>query len=239
MSAFDNLKIIGGVPNGFADPVKLASSKGKTYALEEVAKECVVLNNVDAKQISAAEAGIQPLNRDRFEKSAFDPRHDISNLFGAYSEKLFAVDWSYEKPTLPIVNCVRWGVEQKGFDEESIAQIAAEVGKRIDQLYKCGYYNDDEYIQLNEEIKYGTKQWVDNLYECRTTIRLDKARTEFIAQNGAAAFAEERAKMSREERMLERLRAKQQIMEENPVDFDKLFALIEKFRNSSETKIKT
>ncbi len=221
MSAFDNLTIAGGMPIGYADPIRLAASKGKSYALEET--ECVELDSVDSKQISADEAGIQPVNQDCFEKSVFDPRHLISNLFGAYSEKLFTVDYSYEKSTLPIVNGVKWGIEQKGFNEESIAQIAVEVGKRIDQLYKCGYYTDDEYSQLNKEIEYGTRQWVDNLYECRTTIRLSKERASAQQEIGLAAWIEGRASMSREERMLERIRTKQQIMAENPPDFDALF----------------
>ncbi len=239
MSDFDNLKIAGGMPSGYADPIKFAASKGKSYALEEIAAECVELDNVNSKQISVAEARILSVNQDRFEKSVFDPRHLISNLFGAYSEKLFAVDYSYEKPTLPIVNGVKWGIEQKGFNEESIAQIAAEVGKRIDHLHKYGYYTDDEYSQLNKEIEYGTRQWVDNLYECRTTIRLSKERASAQQEIGIAAFIEERARMSREERMLERIRTKQQIMAENPPDFDALFALIEKLRNTGKTKAET
>lgn len=152
---------------------------------------------------------------------------------------MFNVDYSYEKPALPIPNNVKWGIEQNGFNEDSIAQIAAEVGKRIDHLYKCGYYTDEEYGKLNEEIEYGTKQWVDELYDCRTTIRLDKERAKSIAQHGAAVFAAERTEMSREERMLERIRIKQQIMEEDPVDFDALFALIEKLRNKDEAELKT
>lgn len=231
MSAFDNLTIAGGMPSGYADPIKLGASKGKSFALEGIAAECIVLDNVNSKQISTIEAGIQPVNQDRFEKGAFDPRHLISNLFGAYSEKLYTVDYSYEKNALPIVNGVKWGIEQKGFNEDSIAKIAAEVGKRIDHLYKCGYYTDDEYSQLNEEIEYGTRQWVDNLYECRTTIRLSEERAKAPVQNGVAFFSE-RAQISREERMLERIRTKQQIMTENPPDFDALFALIKKLRNA-------
>lgn len=239
MSAFDNFTIAGGTPSGCADLIKLAASKGKSYTLEGIAAECVTLDNVDSKQISADDVGIQPVNQDRFEKSVFDPRHLISNLFGAYGEKLYTVDYSYEKPVLPIVNNVTLGIEQKGFNEESIAQIAAEVGKRIDHLHKCGYYTDDEYSQLNAEIEYGTKQWVDKLYECRTTIRLSKERARAQQEIGIAALIEDRARMSREERMLERIRTKQQIMTENPPDFDALFALIEKLRNTQETKSET
>ena len=236
MSAFDNLKIAGGMPSGYADPIKLAASKEKSYALEGIAAECVALDNIDSKQISADDAGLQPVNQDRFEKGVFDPRHLISNLFGAYSEKLYTVDYSYEKSALPIVNGLKWGIEQKGFNEDSIAQIAAEVGKRIDHLHKCGYYSDDEYGQLNKEIEYGTRQWVDKLYECRTTIRLSEERASTQQGIGIAALIENRARMSREERILERIRTKQQIMTENPPDFDALFALIEKLRNTGETK---
>lgn len=233
------MKIVNGALDGYVDPIKLGASKGKTYALEDVADKCVTLNNVDTKQMSAAEAGIESVNQDRFEKSEFDPRHLISNLFGAYSEKLFTVDYSYEKPSLPIVNNIKYGIEKKGFDEESIAQIAAEVGKRVDQLYKNGHYTDDEYRKLNEEIEYGTKQWVDCLYEAETTIRLEKERAEAISKYGPAAFIEQRAQMSEDERILERIRTKQQIMAENPVDFDALFALVEKLRNPNNTVIET
>ncbi len=215
--------ISSGTPSSYFDPIKLAASKGKSYALGEIDAEYVALDNVDSKQISAGEVGMQPINQDRFEKGVFDPRHLISNLFGTYSEKLYTVDYSYEKATLPIVNGVKWGIEQKGFNEDSIAKIAAEVGKRIDHLHKCGYYTDDEYSQLNKEIEYGTRQWVDNLYECRTTIRLSKERASAQQEIGLAAWIEGRASMSREERMLERIRTKQQIMAENPPDFDALF----------------
>lgn len=83
MSAYNNLTFLNGTQNGYTDAKKLAVSTGKTYAFKETAG--AVPYNVEAKQISAAEAGIQSVNRDRFEKSEFNPRHDISNLFGAYS----------------------------------------------------------------------------------------------------------------------------------------------------------
>ena len=236
MSAFDNLTISGGTPNSFFDPIKLAASRGKTYALDEISAECATLDNVESKEISSIEADIQPVNQGSFEKSNFNPRHLISNLFGAYSEKLYTVDYSYEKTLLPICNTVKWGIEAKGFDEDSIAKIAAEVGKRVDHLYKCGYYTDDEYSQLNEEIEYGTKQWVDELYDCRTTIRIEEERAKAMQNLGFETYMEAK-KMSREERALERIRVKQQIMEENPPDFDALFALVEKLRNAGETKV--
>lgn len=236
MSAFDNLTISGGMQSEYFDPVKLGASKGKSFSLEEIAADSIVLDKVDSKQISPVEAGIQPVNQDRFEKGEFDPRHLISNLFGAYSEKLYTVDYSYEKPLLPICNTVKWGIEAKGFDEDSIAKIAAEVGKRVDHLYKCGYYTDEEYSRLNEEIEYGTKQWVDELYDCRTAIKIEEERAKARQNLGFEAYMEAK-KMSREERALERIRVKQQIMEENPPDFDALFALIEKFRNAGENKV--
>ena len=204
MSAFDNVTISGGIQSGYFDPVKLGASKGRSFVLEEITADSVVLES-DAKQISPVEAGI--VNQDRFEKSAFDPRHLISNLFGAYSEKLYTVDYSYEKPLLPICNTVKWGIEAKGFDEDSIAKIAAEVGKRVDHLYKCGYYTDDEYSQLNDEIEYGAKQWVDELNDCRTTIRIEEERAKALQNLGFEAYMEAK-KMSREERALERIRVK-------------------------------
>ncbi len=238
MPAFCNLTIAGKMSCGYAEPIKFAAYKEKSYALEKIAAEGVT-SGADLKHISVAEAGIQPADQDRLEKSVFDPRHIISNLFGEYSEKLYAVDFSYEKPALPIINNVRWGIEQKGFNEKSIAQIAAEVGKHIDHLHNCGYYTDYEYGQLNEEIKYGTRQWVDELYECRTTIRLSKERARAQQEIGLAALIEDRARMSQEHHMLERIRTKQKILKENPPDFDGLFALIEKLRNARKTKIET
>ena len=236
MSAFDNLTISGRAPSSYADPIKLAASKGRSYALEDVADKGVALN-VDSKQISSEKAGTQPAYRDRFVKSDLNARDFISDLFGKYSDKLYTVEWYYDDPHLPIPNYLSCtAVEQHGFNEDCIAQIAAEVGKFIDQLYKNGYYTDDEYSQLNDEIEYGVNQWVDQLCGCRASIRIDKERAKIMSMYGYEAYLNA-IKKTREERELEFLRVKQQIMEENPPDFDALFALIDQTRNNGESNV--
>ena len=212
MSAFDNVTISNRAPGGYIDAIKAAESKGRSFALEDVADKCVALN-VEVKEISLEEAGL--VKQDSFEMSEFDPRETISDLFGVYSEQLYNVEWYYDQPTLPILNNVGYGVRQMGFNEDSIARIAAEVGMRIDQLYKNGRYTDDEYRQLNEEIEYGVKQWVDDLYKCRTAIRMEKFGYDFRTFD----------------------RVKQQLLREDPPDFDGLFTLIEKIRNRGVSNV--
>ena len=212
MSAFNNVTISNRAPGGYIDAIKAAESKGRSFALEEVAGNCVALN-VEVKEISLEEAGL--VKQDRFEMSEFDPRETISGLFGVYSEQLYNIEWYYDQPTLPILNNVKYGIIRKGFNEDSIAQIAAEVGMRIDQLYKNGHYTDNEYHQLNEEIEYGVKQWVDRLYSCRASMRMDKFGYNY--------------------RDFDKI--KQQILREDPPDFDGLFALIDQIRSRGVSNV--
>ena len=98
MSAFDNLTISNRAPSSYADHIKLAAFKGRSFALEDV-KGCAALQGIEAKQISAEEAGNQPAYRDRFVMSDIgDPRGLISDLFGKYSNHLYTVEWYYEEP---------------------------------------------------------------------------------------------------------------------------------------------
>ena len=212
MSAFDNVTISNRTPGDYINAIKAAESKGRSFALEEVADKCVALN-VEVKEISLKEAGL--VKQDHFEMSEFDPRETISDLFGVYSEQLYNVEWYYDQPTLPILNNVGYGVRQMGFNEDSIAQIAAEVGMRIDQIYKNGRYTDDEYRQLNEEIEYGVKQWVDRLYSCRASMRMDKFGYNY--------------------RDFDKI--KQQLLRDDPPDFDGIFALIEQIRNRGVSSV--
>lgn len=120
-------------------------------------------------------------------------------------------------------------------EEDNIAQIAADVGKEIDEMHKNGDFSDERYEQLNSEIENCTKFWVDDLNSCRASIRDDKERAAAYNKYGIEYKLQLRKK-TREERKLEFLKIKQQIMKENPLDFNEFFRKINRMRFNTAEK---
>ena len=168
----------------------------------------------------------------------YNPKHIVSTLFDDYGRKRYSVNVDYEDGDTLLGylkgNC-RNAIENIGFNEDNIARIAADVGKEIDEMHKNGDFSDERYEQLNSEIENCTKFWVDDLNSCRASIRDDKERAAAYNKYGIEYKLQLRKK-TREERKLEFLKIKQQIMKENPLDFNEFFRKINRMRFNTAEK---
>lgn len=69
-------------------------------------------------------------------------------------------------------------VRDKEFGEDSIVNIAAKIGKEVDDAYKNGSMSEELYTSFNNEIKNASSAWVDMLYDRRASLQIQKERHE-------------------------------------------------------------
>lgn len=124
------------------------------------------------------------------------------------------------------LDCITPEVCNGRFNEDNVALIASSVGKYIDSLFQQGKYTDDEYAQLNAEIKNCSKHWLSKIVDARVGKRL---RDEDAKIYGGKFYVKMPAK-SREQRRLEEIAMQKRVEAENPFDFDAFFKKVEQMR---------
>ncbi len=166
----------------------------------------------------------------------FSAKHIISGFFRAEGGSRYSVGIDYEiadklgtEPWIidhGMVN-LAWATENGTFNEDSVATIAAQVGKYIDHCYENGKYTDEEYAQLNDEIKNCTKYWLDQITDARVGKRL---RDEDAMLYSNPRILVKSPKRTAEDYLADKIRMRKIIEAENPFDFDAFFKKIEQMR---------
>lgn len=115
------------------------------------------------------------------------------------------------------------GPKDHPLSNDNVATIAAQVGKYIDSCYKQGKYSDEEYAELNDEIKKCAKYWVDCIMEAKVGRRLrhEDAKYQRFGMH---------IKKTHEEHKLEALNMRRKLEAENPFDINAFFAKIDQMR---------
>ena len=251
------------------DSITLASGstayQKNSFALENY-RSATVLDSVEVSKTDAAESVsnetqysseniisiAESQNQDSFEMRDYDVDRLINSLFRSYGKKLCNTTYSYHASQ---VNNEGSGaafslyesraffdmytvVRQDGFSEKDIVTIAAEVGKTIDERYKSGSITDNEYDMLNAEIENCTKIWVDQLYTTRAGIR-EEENWARIRNGCTPEEIQEIMQGRRDYHILEIARIKKEMLEQNPPDYDAMFAQIKKLRVSGINTDKT
>lgn len=182
---------------------------------------------------TSAEVGEKILRaQERFDGCApegFSAKHIISAFFQAESEDRYNVCVNYEagaEKGRSCQDCIREQVDIGLFNEDSVALIASQVGKYVDSLYDQGKFTDDEYAQLNKEIKECSKHWLKRIIDSRVGNRL----REIDKKKGGGLVYVKKPVKTREERLLEELSMRRRIEAENPFDITAFFAKIDQMR---------
>lgn len=113
----------------------------------------------------------------------YDVKDHINRAFAAYGMRMYGVGYEYADETPSIERS--WGIREmiiavrdKGFNEDSIVNIAAKIGKEVDEAYKNGGMSKELYTRFNDEIKSASNAWVDMLYDRRAALQVDDERHE-------------------------------------------------------------
>lgn len=113
----------------------------------------------------------------------YDVKDHINRAFAAYGMRMYGVGYDYADETPSIERS--WGIREmiiavrdKGFNEDSIVNIAAKIGKEVDEAYKNGGMSEELYARFNDELKSATNAWVDMLYDRRAALQVDDERHE-------------------------------------------------------------
>lgn len=113
----------------------------------------------------------------------YDVKSHINRAFAAYGMRMYGVGYEYADETPSIERS--WGIREmiiavrdKGFGEDSIVNIAAKIGKEVDDAYKNGGMSEELYARFNDEIKSASSAWVDMLYDRRAALQVDNERHE-------------------------------------------------------------
>lgn len=111
----------------------------------------------------------------------YDVKDHINRAFAAYGMQMYGVGYEYADEVPSIERS--WGIREmiiavrdKGFGENSIVNIAAKVGKEVDDAYKNGGMSEELYARFNDEIKSASGAWVDMLYDRRAALQVDDER---------------------------------------------------------------
>ncbi len=113
---------------------------------------------------------------DGYTPGGFSAKHIVSAFFRAEGASRYHVGLNYEIAELAKTEAwaidhgqvnLSWATENGSFNEDSVATIAAQVGKYIDSCHENGTYSDEEYAQLNDEITNCTKYWLDSITDAR------------------------------------------------------------------------
>lgn len=113
----------------------------------------------------------------------YDVKSHINRAFAAYGMQMYGVGYEYADEVPSIERS--WGIREmiiavrdKGFGEDSIVNIAAKIGKEVDDAYKNGSMSEELYTSFNNEIKNASSAWVDILYDRRASLQIQKERNE-------------------------------------------------------------
>lgn len=111
----------------------------------------------------------------------YDVKDHINRAFAAYGMREYGVGYEYadDKPSIDR----SWGIREmiiavrdKGFGENDIVNLAAKVGKEVDDAYKNGGMSKELYERFNDEIKSAAKAWTDKLFDRRAALIVDDER---------------------------------------------------------------
>lgn len=145
----------------------------------------ISLNNVSQRERgvfsenTSFEEGEKILRADEnyrsYKGEGFSAKHIISVFFNAEAEDRYEVNFTYEyaDPHDPhYEHFLRWQVADGSFTNDSVALVASQVGKYIDHCYEMGKYTDEEYAELNSEIKKCSKAWLGEIIDAKVGNRL-------------------------------------------------------------------
>lgn len=173
---------------------------------------------------------------DGYTPGGFSAKHIVSAFFRAEGASRYHVGLNYEIAELAKTEVwaidhgqvnLSWATENGSFSEDSVAIIAAQVGKYIDSCHENGTYSDEEYAQLNDEITNCTKYWLDSITDARVGKRL---RDEDAMMYSNFRVLVRAPRKTREERLLEELSMRKRIQAENPFDINEFFAKVDQMR---------
>lgn len=161
----------------------------------------------------------------------FSAKHIVSAFFQAESEERYNCGVNYEHAA---DNECGWSYQDTidsevcngKFTEDNVALIASQVGKYIDHCHETGKFSDEEYAQLNDEMKKCSKHWLDMI----TVAKVGKRLREEDARMYSSRFYVKIPIKTREERLLEELSMRKKIEDENPFDINAFFKKVEQMR---------
>lgn len=159
----------------------------------------------------------------------FSAKHIISAFFQAESEARYNCGVNYEhltKAGKSNQDTINSEVCNGNFTEDNVALIASQIGKYIDSLYGQGKYTDEEYAQLNDEIKKCSKHWLNRITDAKVGKRLREEDARLYSRRYYVKIPIK----TRAERRLEALSMRKKIEAENPFDINVFFAKVEQMR---------
>lgn len=173
---------------------------------------------------------------DGYAPDGFSAKHIVSSFFRAEGDSRFSVAVNYEisdklgtEPWIidhGFVN-MSWATGNGSFNEDSVATIAAQVGRYIDSCHESGVYSDEEYAQLNDEITNCTKYWLDCITDARVGKRL---RDEDAPMYSNPRILVRVPKRTADDYLLEAIQMHKIIEKENPFDINAFFAKVKQMR---------
>lgn len=163
-----------------------------------------------------------------YEGEGFSAKHIISVFFDAEANDRYGVNFTYEHadPHEPHhERFLRWQVADGSFTNDSVALVASQVGKYIDHCYEMGKYTDEEYEELNSEIKKCSKAWLSEIIDAKAGNRLlEQDRRMYYGWSKLSP------RNSLEEQREEERLMRKKIELEEPVDYDAFFLKIDQMR---------
>lgn len=173
---------------------------------------------------------------DGYTPRGFSAKHIVSAFFRAEGASRYHVGLNYEIAELAKTEAwaidhgqvnLSWATGNGSFNEDSVATIAAQVGRYIDSCHESGVYSDEEYAQLNDEITNCTKYWLDCITDARVGKRL---RDEDAPMYSNPRILVRVPKRTADDYLLEAIQMRKIIEKENPFDINAFFAKIDQMR---------
>ncbi len=211
MSSFDGIRLAGSMQtnNSPIDLKKIETlnlPKGNSIDLESVPD--VRMDTVDFKS-----------HPRRFSNYEFDAKRAVKACFGP----------KYLGGDIPTVMYD----PQHEFTYDDLAELAGNAAKTIDRGYESGFYTDDEYAQLNTELKDYTKYLADKICEWKAGDKWFAEQVALHAKYGPSYWKLQ----SREERELDRLSAIKEYRKQNPPDYNSIFSMMNQWRSNSSGRV--